>query len=368
MRFSTKIKLNTIYIWTSFAILTFLVGFRWNVGIDWQAYMNLFGDNSIMLANKETRIELGNIIIKGALVIWANLHDGGYYLWIMGFLTMFFFFYSIKRDSVSPILSILLFITLGFYFDLMNGVRQYLAVSLFMFSWQFLFDKQFVRYVVVILVAATFHSSVIMLLPVYFICNCKFDKKVLVIIAIIAVFLSFVISSVVGEFASMFEKYEVYGDSEHAKAGGILSYLRILFPLILFAVIMSVYDTLINNSRRIRILTNLSLFSIFITLFFPTTALMIRLGWYFQISFIVFIPIICRILSQRDGLLLKSFSLVYSMLYVITIYSRPVSNIIPFKLDFRLADFILLKILIICLLCSSFFVFLLTFKRIVNKK
>lgn len=362
LRHNTSKKLtirhSTLMLWLLFGILTLFVGFRWDVGLDWPSYMKMFGENfgSSTLIN---RIESANLLIKISLLL-NGLEDGRYFLWVMGFLTMFFVFYSIHKYSISPIFSIALFVFLGMYFDLMNGVRQYLAISIAVFSWQFLFNRQVVRYVITIMFAYCFHSSALVMLPVYFICNFKYNKQILVALAVIAIPLSFIITPVVGWVMAMFPQYDVYSTdlTQMTESSNVLSYFRVLFPLLLFVFIYMIYDKLIEDQRS-RILTNLALMSIFCTLFFPGVQLMIRVGFYFQMAFIFIIPVICKTLTPRNGKFVKWFSLIYAVLYItITQLSRPVANILPFELDFELANGSLVTVLLICFGSSMLFIYL----------
>lgn len=352
------IRYSTIGLWFLFVILTFFAGFRWDVGIDWPAYMDVFGGNIIETASWLERMEPANLGLK-ILLLLNGLEDGGYYLWLMAFITMFFFFYSIRQYSLSPFLSVVLFVGFGMYFDLMNGVRQYAAISIVVFSWQYLFDKKLIRYILVVFIASLFHMSALIMLPVYFICNMRINKKYLLLFAIISIPLSFVISSLLIGFVSMFAQYETYGDTEFVVANNPLSILRVLFPLSLFAIIIKIYGKLMIT-RKTRILTNLSLLSIFCTLLFPGVALLIRIGFYFQVAFIFLIPIISRELSFNSGNLFKWFSIIYSFIYIsVTQLSRPIANILPFEPNFRLADNRLLGALLLCLLSLVSFVSLL---------
>lgn len=348
---------NNIFYWGLFAVLTFFVGFRWDVGIDWELYYSLFGEYFYENERYAARTEIGNQYIKFALD-YFNFTDAGYWLWVTGFITMYFFFYSIKKYSIAPFFSIALFIFLGTYFDLMNGVRQFLAISITMVAWKYLFEKRMIRYFLVIGLATLFHASALVMIPVYFLCNAKFNIKILKILAIIAVILSFNIIPIVGKIMNLFDRYEVYSDSKFAQAANDLSILRSVYPLLLLYITSLVYNKLMDKDRKTRVITNLSIMSIFITLLFPGITLMIRIGFYFQISFILFIPILCDTLSKKNGLIIKWFSVIYSMLFIyVTQLSRPVAKILPFQMNFYLFGgdlfWVLLTTLLLCMLIIS---------------
>ena len=99
-----RIKKSSIHLWGIFVILLFFAGFRWDVGIDWGSYMGL-GENIATII----KLEPANLAIKYGLLN-CGYYDGGYWLWVMAFITLFFFFYAIEKISVMPIFSAILFI------------------------------------------------------------------------------------------------------------------------------------------------------------------------------------------------------------------------------------------------------------------
>lgn len=344
MPFSSEYsKTKRVLFWLLFAILVFFAGFRWDVGIDWFNYMELF-DLENGVGFDSDWMEGGNVWLSSLLYLCGFI-DAGYYLWVAAFITLFFIFWSIKEYSPAPILSAILLVCLGTYFDLLNGVRQYIAISIIVFSWQFIFKKQLTRYILAVILAGLFHASAFIMLPVYFIYKLRFNKNWLIILALLAFVLSFFIGPFVVQIAQYAGRYEFYSQSDFALALNPLSMLRVIFPFSILVIISWNYNKLSQNLME-RVMTNLAVVSIFITLLFPGVTLMIRVGFYFSLSFIFVIPMLCKYFSKTNASLLKWYSIIYGIVYVyITQLSRPISNIIPFELNFRLADFRLLLLL-----------------------
>jgi hypothetical protein len=347
-KYQIIVKRTSIILWSLFVLLLFFSGFRWDVGIDWMAYVNSIQDEILI-----EYFEVGNLLIKNLLYDYGCV-DSRYWLWVMAFLTLFFFFYSMKLYSIKPVYSAILFICLGPYWDSLNGVRQFLSIALFAYSWQFLINRQLVRYIVTILVASCFHYSVLAMLPVYFLARIKFNKNLLIALFILTIPLSFILPSVLSQVALLFSRYEAYETSKFLQSNpNILSNLRCVFPAILFVICMMLYDNL--KSKNI-VFLNLSIISIFLTMLFPNTQLMIRIGLYFQVAFIFLIPLISQCLSRNNALVFDIFVILYGSVFIfITQLSRPVSNIIPFELKFDLFSFKLLLILAVTFICAGIF-------------
>jgi hypothetical protein len=357
------VKKSSVSLWSLFVLLLFFAGFRWDVGIDWLSYMNSISGGSILME----RYESGNMLIINMLYDYGCI-DGRYWLWVMAFLTLFFVFYSIRIYSVKPIYSAILFICLGHYWDSLNGVRQFLSIALFVYSWQFLINKQLIRYAITILVASCFHLSALMMLPVYFFARRKFSKKFLIVSFVLTVPLSFILPSILQHVVLLFPEYEVYATlySHFLQPNpNILANLRCIFPAILFIICMMLYDKL--KDKNIVVL-NLSIISILLTMLFPTIQLIIRMGFYFQVAFIFLIPLISsQCLLKNNAAIFNVFTVLYGSIFVfITQLNRPVSNIIPFELKFDLLDFKLLLTLIITFFCGILFIKLMQWRNCKN--
>ena len=95
-----------------------------------------------------------------------------------------------RKYSCGYWLSIFFFVASTDYMSwLHNGVRQFLAITLMMAGMELLLKRKYVPLICIILIAATFHASALLMLPVIFIVQGKaWNKKtVLCIIAAIAV-------------------------------------------------------------------------------------------------------------------------------------------------------------------------------------
>lgn len=61
----------------------------------------------------------------------------------------------------------------------MNGIRQSIAVCIFIYSLRYIQQRQTVRYAATILIAALFHLSAVVVLPLYWIVNRRFPSWLL---------------------------------------------------------------------------------------------------------------------------------------------------------------------------------------------
>lgn len=150
-------KFETIFPLVIFAVI---FGMRYDVGGDHLAYLEGYlwkeyvGKNDILF----------NLISD---IGWKlNLHYTVYFGFI-AFIQVFFFFYSFKDERyLFPFLIFLLFTNAewGFW---MNGIRQALAMCIWIYSIKYIENKKFWRYLLFVVIAILFHKSAITLVIFY---------------------------------------------------------------------------------------------------------------------------------------------------------------------------------------------------------
>ena len=83
-------------------------------------------------------------------------------------LTLVPFVYVISKYSQNVPMSLYLFFVIS-YFTTMNGIRQIMAAALLSLALPWLRDRKFVPYALLVLLLSTFHASMLIMLPLYFI-------------------------------------------------------------------------------------------------------------------------------------------------------------------------------------------------------
>lgn len=86
--------------------------------------------------------------------------------------------YIFKKYSCDFWLSIFIFVAVTDYMSWMhNGIRQFIAVTIVFVSNEFLIRKQYVKVILLILLASTFHASALLMVPSLFIIQGKAWNK-----------------------------------------------------------------------------------------------------------------------------------------------------------------------------------------------
>lgn len=165
----TNIRSSSVRLAASFVPIFLFLAFRYQYGNDYAAYFDMFEDvavaNSFSFDSSEWHAEIGWIFLNR---IFSSL---GFFSLIF-FLAMFncWAYARFLNKFVPPEyywVSIFLYV---FSPDNMlvqaSAMRQAVSIAIFLISLEFLVEKKLVKYFVLIALAASFHSSALLLAPV----------------------------------------------------------------------------------------------------------------------------------------------------------------------------------------------------------
>lgn len=160
-------------------LISFIVGFRYKVGVDWQVYKSsfeIFQYNPNLKHNEQT-MELGFFAINKIIANWGLSYEWMFFA--VALLTWYFFFKSVPK-IILPLFIFFLFVDEYFFWGL-NGVRQFIALSIWLAATRFIINKKIMKYILLIGIASLFHKSVLILLPLYFLQEKKHYNKILIV-------------------------------------------------------------------------------------------------------------------------------------------------------------------------------------------
>ncbi len=94
--------------------------------------------------------------------------------------------YFIEHNSDDPPLSLTAYISLGLMTFQMQGMRQAIAMSICLFAYEQAKRKHLVKFLLLVGIAALFHQTAIVFLPVYIFCRIKVSQRNLVLTVLAA--------------------------------------------------------------------------------------------------------------------------------------------------------------------------------------
>lgn len=176
----------------SCVVLAFMAGFRdINAWADTPVYAYGFQVSNNLLNFSFTDIPFGyhehgfyflSVIVR---TFTSNPHI---FLLFIAAASFFFIFKSLRTLSIYPLIGLCVYIARFMIGRNYIQIRSGLAYAIVIYAVQFIQNKDWKRYFLLVLIAYTMHYSAIIAAPVYFICNWLKPKKMYVYLGLIAAF------------------------------------------------------------------------------------------------------------------------------------------------------------------------------------
>lgn len=270
-----------------------------------------------------TNTEPGFKIIDYLISCISPSHRG--FLVITSFLCLIGPAYLIFKYSKNPILSFLLYFTLGFYTNTFNNVRQSIALSLCFFSIPFAIDRKIGKFVLTVIMASTIHYSSLILLFFYPLNKYIHGLGKFVILLTSGIALFFVARFTLLEIVanSIFVRYNP--DSiilEGASGGG---WGLFYFYLIILAIELLMYISKKSNNECVtyfcEIFILLQIMAVLLQMYATMWNSMTRATYYFYIPIVVAVPFFLDMVDKKIRGIFTMIVLVLSLLFMKNVFS-----------------------------------------------
>ena len=159
----------------SLLLFAFIAGARYHTGFDHKMYLDQYLNLVKTGEFSRTNFEYGFEWIS-KLFAWCHIHYFFYFaFWAI--LQIGFLYFGLRNHK-----HLLCWVGLGimcgpFFLGWMNSIRQSVAVCVFVSLIPFIRDRKFLPYVMIVLLCAFIHKSVLILLPVFLIGFIKIGDK-----------------------------------------------------------------------------------------------------------------------------------------------------------------------------------------------
>lgn len=321
---SSQKLMNILFI----QLLLLLVLRDYSVGSDTAAYISLFERiNLYPFFNFDiSRHEAGYILLNKIIGLFTQ--NKQIFISVMAFFPLMLFFRFIKKESKIKWLSVVLFITLGFYTNTFNWFRQIIAMALIVNSIEYVKTNQFKKFIGITIIASLFHFTALAFIPIYFIRNIRINIKTITIYAFMGVFIFFFSRPIINIVASLFATYEYTLDS-----GGGTTFLLILIMILFFSLFFK--KNILSVSPEQQVYYHILFFAILFQLLALEFGLVTRVVRYFSIFLIVFIPnTIYYFRDKYITILGLSLVCVLTLLIYYNSLLNDISSITPYKFFF----------------------------------
>ena len=311
-----RIEAKTITVF--FVIYIFLLGLRdSSVGIDTNSYLNYFSRLQFQDWKgvfDTTADEFGFALLTK--FIGSIAKSPQFYLMVLAVVSVGPLAYFYRKESKDALLCFSFFLISLLFEAFFSALREGVALGLVVPAYYFTKKKKIVPFILIVLLASTFHLSALILVALYPIYHAKITLKWLWVVAPLmfiiyrynAIIFNALLVNMGGKYAN---KYLIYGYNASGQYG-----LLILFVLI------SVYCFVMMDEEKADAddigLRNLLLLATALQLFAPLHVLASRINYYF----IVFIPVAltrvnskCKHMFWQVAKLAKYVMIIYFIFY-----------------------------------------------------
>ena len=320
--FSKNYKKTALF--SVFIFLSLFVGLRYDVGTDYENYVDIYNTDVSWLEGGfrffaewlyDRNLDVTYMFLGIAVVTYGFMFGGLYFM---------------KEANLQLSIIMLSLFTLSFT---CNGIRQALAVSIFLFSYQFIKNRKILPYVLCVFLATFFHASAVLLFPLYFFVHKDLPKKIYVIIYLLSFAFIFMnletLTSPFSFFLSHEERYLHYVENRGTDSGyfsiGVLAQILVYFVLFVYALN-------VQFEKRHTILFNLFLLCCIFMNMRVGAPLFIRVQAYFNIFTNIIIPIVVLEQKSRNERLLLAlfFSISLCIMTASYFFFSPQSRMYPY--------------------------------------
>lgn len=313
----SKKNMTTYYffVFLCISVLGCVAGLRYYVGTDFGAYY--FGyprweaNFNILWQNWD---EPGLATL--AKILYPISQDGGFFIFVLAVLTISLFVINIAKNTDDFFFCVMLYIFTSCWSGCFNGVCQYLAAAILFAGHKFILERKFIKYCLIVFVAASFHITALVMLPIYFLITQVLDLKKIAFIIVSGIAMVF-------SYDFLFQLVGVITDD--ATGGADTSYAqREIHPLrivIAFAPIV-VYFFLLLQKKAFTGKENFYMGFVFVraALIMGTanSAYLNRAGIYFEAFLPIALSLLIKKFPKNQQFMLKAIILI--LYFIVWIY------------------------------------------------
>ena len=247
--------------------------------------------------------------------------------------------YTLYKYSENFFFSMFLFIAMMHFVWMMNGMRQFIAVSILFAATGLLVERKFLKYLIVVLLASTIHITALIMIPVYFIAIAKPWGKVMWIALAATLATGLSLDRIAASWSFLLEDsaYEGYLEVAASSAGSNLlrSVVAVAPPLL--AMLCKRYTDQARENRILNVSIIMSVLSavVYLCSSFSGGILVGRLPIYFDMYNLFLLPWLVRNAFTKRSHTFTYFVLIicyFAFFYYKAVYGMQltyISDILP---------------------------------------
>ncbi|MFD0771219.1 EpsG family protein [Bacillus sp. CGMCC 1.60114] len=321
------IKPNQFLTLVTVLSLVLVSGLRNNIG-DTYFYMHGYTVTDFTWEYIKNNKDIGFNIFQ--MILQKYTDDPQVMVFITALITNVLIVFILYKYSRLIDLSLYVYITSGMYLTSMNGIRQYLAAAIVFAATKYILDGNWKKYILIVLLASTFHQSALVLIPIYFLIR----RKAWSTTTFILLFLAVLIVIGFNQFSEIF--FAAIGDTQyghykdfHEGGANILRVAVEAAPLILAFYGRERLRELFPKSDYI---VNMALLGMVFMLISTQNWIFARFAIYFGLYQLILISWVVKLFTEKDQKFVYYAILVCYFVYFV--YEHVITLRIIYKSNF----------------------------------
>lgn len=320
---------NLLFCTIIFFQLFFISAFRYNIGVDYNSYSKHFFEISKLKFGEvfQYQFEYGFSILNKIVAYFT----GNFQILVIicSFITIGFVSFSIYKNSTHKFYSFFLYITLSFYYSSFNLIRQGIAIAISLLGLKYLIERKFLKYLFIILIASSFHYSVLIMIPIYFIANINLTYKTFIFFISFSFLVYIFLDDIVKIGMKIFPTYESYLYTDFLQGK---TFNSIILPLFIFLILIIFRKYILYQNKKNMIYLNISYFCLLISLFQTKIGILDRFPSYLNAISIFSIPILIDCFKDRaQKNLVAGLIIIFGILYNIYSFISGFYGVVPYE-------------------------------------
>lgn len=322
------------YFITCILILTFMSAFRGPaIGNDTHEYIRIFEQIDDEYS-EHTRYEKGYLWLNLLLQYISDNYQ------ILFIVSSIFIYFSVGRFiwkySSYPLLSVILFLSYGFYSFTFTAIRQGIALAILLFSFDYILKGQFWKFLLLIIISTMFHSTAALFIIAYFARYLKPSLKTFLIFAICAIIGLWIFSSLLDYAFRLFPVYRAYINKSYVGDAGLANVLYITLSSI---ILIFSYKSITSSGPTQKLITVndtsmiMLLFAVVFYILSLKANILDRVALYFNFYSIILLPNALKNISPYKRVPVVLFIILFFYVYSIVIlkYRPGWNSVFPYS-------------------------------------
>lgn len=243
---------------------------------------------------------------------------------------MFIGLYSFLKQlkDADAFLFLYFYCTLGLFFFMFTGTRQCLAMGICLFSYKYICQKKYIKFILCLVLAFFFHKSALL----FWIIPLIYNRKVKGLNIGIYLVLAFIVGQFLEDIQDWINEQLDYSYAIESTNSGLIFLLVLLILTVFSMILIFNRDGNLNQNKYTRVLININFISVFFWIMRLQTRVAERPSYYFLFfSCAFYANALNSIEDKKQKFLYKILVCGFTMLLFIYRLSTNFKTLVPYE-------------------------------------